>query len=106
MDHNPFADKMNPYEAPIIRAELVDRPSPSPSPRPSPRRNWPPFFAILWLIGGPFLCLWLFRFCRHELQLFTIEDDAVFALFYAVTGTLWLIAMARVVIWLFRSLVT
>lgn len=100
MDHNPFADKVNPYEAPI-RAELAERPY--QPPRPAKPRNWPPIFAFLWLVTGPFICLWVFRFCRWELELFTFEDDAVYVFFYVITALLWLIAIARVGIWLLRS---
>lgn len=97
---NQFRD--NPYESPVL-AELNERPVYQP-PRQRPPRRWPPIFAFVWLICGPFICLWIFRYCFHVLKLFTFEDDPVYVFFYLITGVLWLIALARVGIWLIRSL--
>jgi hypothetical protein len=96
---NQFGD--NPYESPVVQAELA-RPE-RPYQPPQPAKPWPPIFAMIWLVAGPFVCLWVFRFCMHELKMFTIKDDFVFIFFFATTAILWLVAGARVLIWLVRS---
>lgn len=90
---NQFRDQ-NPYESPIV-AELA-RPEPV-----RPRKPWPPFFSIFWLAVGPFICLWLFRYCFIRGWV-VHEDDAIYLLFYVTSGALWLTAGARVITWLVR----
>lgn len=94
---NPFRDGPNPYESPPIVAELNEPKRPAP-----PRKPWPPVFALFWVAVGPFLCLWLFRYCYSQ-HYFTRADDAIYLLFFVTTTALWLIAAARSVNWLIRA---
>lgn len=101
---NGFRDGGNPYESPgIIQAELAHPEREKLYRPPRPSKPWPPFFAFFWIVFGPFICLGIFRY-GYRVGLFTFEDDAVYAMFYLVSGVLWLTAGARVMIWLGRSL--
>lgn len=96
---NQFSDP-NPYESPIIRAELV-RPEPPYQP-PRPRKPWPPYLSIFYLTCGPFAAHTLIRFAIHIWHILPYDGIMIVGYFIAV-ALLWLVALVVVLKWLFTT---
>jgi hypothetical protein len=99
---NPYRD-VNPYEPPaIVQAELA-RPE-RPYQPPQPAKPWPPIFAMIWLVAGPFVWFRFMALIIDDLKLINERDNATVITVLAAGVVLWLIAGARVMIWLVRSM--
>jgi hypothetical protein len=97
---NQFGD--NPYESPVVQAELA-RPE-RPYQPPQPAKPWPPIFAMAWIVIGPFAWFRFMVLIIEDLRLINERDNATVITVLAAGVVLWLIAGARVMIWLVRSM--
>jgi hypothetical protein len=97
---NQFGD--NPYESPVVQAELARPERPYQPPRV--QKPWPPVFSFFWVVGGPFVCIWFMLWLIHDLKLVRIDDTMPFVVFYIVSGFLWLVAAIRILFWRFRPI--
>jgi hypothetical protein len=98
---NQFSD-LNPYEPPVVQAELARPERPYQPPRAA--KPSVPYFSLIWMLIGPIVWIYGMRFCAVELGLFGPDDHLIINFGLTMCWVVWGCVVLRCLVWFCRSL--